>query len=73
MIGLLAFLLWFSALKKVKASTAALLSYFEVISAIVLGVIFLKEGITLNMIIGGGIILTVSYFARKSDAILVAE
>ncbi|HUQ85724.1 MAG TPA: DMT family transporter [Candidatus Limnocylindrales bacterium] len=65
LIGLVAFLLWFSALKKIKASTLAIISYTEVVSAIILGALILKEGITPNMVIGGAIILTVSYFARK--------
>lgn len=67
LIGLVAFLLWFSALKKIKASTLAIISYTEVVSAIILGALILKEGITLNMIIGGGIILAVSYFARNME------
>ncbi len=72
-IGICAFLLWFSALKKIKASTAALLSYVEVIGAIILGVLILNESITWNMLIGGVIILTVSYFARKTEPELVVE
>jgi drug/metabolite transporter (DMT)-like permease len=67
LIGLLAFLLWFSALKKIKASTLAIISYTEVVSAIILGALILGEGITLNMVVGGGIILIVSYFARRLD------
>jgi drug/metabolite transporter (DMT)-like permease len=67
LIGLVAFLLWFSALKKIKASTLAIISYTEVVSAIILGALILGEGITWNMMIGGGIILIVSYFARKMD------
>jgi drug/metabolite transporter (DMT)-like permease len=67
LIGLVAFLLWFSALKKIKASTLAIISYTEVVSAIVLGVLILGEAVTPNMVIGGGIILSVSYFARNLD------
>lgn len=71
--GLIGFLLYFAGLKQINASTAALLSYSEVISAVFLGAVFLREGITLNMVIGGGIILVVSYLARRVDAIPVSE
>lgn len=66
-IGLIGFLLFFSGLQKMKASTASLLSYSEPISAIVLGAMIFKEGITLNMIVGGSIILIVSYVVRKME------
>lgn len=66
-IGLVAYLFWFAALKKIKASTLAIIAYTEVISAIVLAAIVLKEGITMNMVIGGGIILAVSYLARVEE------
>jgi drug/metabolite transporter (DMT)-like permease len=67
LIGLVAFLLWFSALKKIKASTLAIISYTEVVSAIILGALILGEGITWTMVVGGIIILIFSYFARKID------
>jgi len=73
LIGLFAFLFWFSALKKINASTLAIISYIEVVSAVVLGIIILHEKLSWNMIVGGGIILIVSYFARKTDSQLVTE
>jgi len=67
LIGLIGFVLFFSGLQQLKASTASLLTYSEPLSAIVFGAIILKEGITLNMIIGGGIILIVSYIVRRAE------
>lgn len=66
-VGLIAYIFWFSALKKIRASTLAIISYIEVVSAVVLAAIVLKEGITLNMAMGGGIILVVSYLARIEE------
>ncbi len=66
-IGILGYILWFSGLKQMKASTLAIVTYSEVLSAIILGVFILKEQFTWNMVVGGGIILVVSYLARKIE------
>lgn len=57
LIGIVAYILFFSALKKIEVSFSAILSYMEVVSAILLAVIFLAEKITPNMLLGGGLIL----------------
>ncbi|MBI5635439.1 DMT family transporter [Candidatus Micrarchaeota archaeon] len=68
LIGLVAFALVFSALKKLKASTTAILSYLEVVSAIILGVLLFNESITWNMAVGGFLILSSTLFlTKKSD------
>lgn len=72
-VGLIAFILWFSALKKTNASTVAIISYIEVVSALLLSALILKEAITWNMAVGGTIILGVSYFAKKIEVIPLTE
>lgn len=70
LIGLIGFTMFFSALKKIKASVASNLSYIEILSGILLGVIFFKEKITWNMIAGGLlIILSVWIISKKQSAI----
>lgn|SRR3989338_4015692 len=56
-IGLIPFLLFFSALKKIAASSATSLTYIEIVSAIIFGFIFFQEIISLNVLIGGGLII----------------
>lgn len=58
LIGVVGFTLYFSALKRIDASTSSILTYVEVVSAITLAVVFLHETITWNMVIGGAMILT---------------
>lgn len=67
LIGLIGFFLFFSALKKLKASTTSIMSYIEVLSAMIFGYIFFKEVPTLPMIIGGSIILLSSFLVRYTD------
>ncbi|MCP4136286.1 MAG: DMT family transporter, partial [bacterium] len=57
LIGIAGFSLFFSALRKIKASTASLLTYFEVISALFFAVLFFDETITWNMLAGGSLII----------------
>ena len=65
LIGVIAFTLFFSALKKLKASVASHLAYMEVISAMMFGYIFFSETFSTNMI-AGSILITVSViFLRK--------
>lgn len=66
LIGLIAFSLFFSALKKIKASTASFLSYVEVISAMLFGIFLFNEVITLNLIIGGFLIITSTLLLKKN-------
>ncbi len=65
LIGIVAFLLFFYALRKLKMSHYALFTYWEVIAALFFGVLFFQEAITLNMVIGGGLILATGILLRK--------
>ena len=64
-IGLIGFILFFSALKKIKVSTVSFLSYLEVVSAIILSVLFFQESLTWNMLVGGLLILFATAFIKK--------
>ena len=65
LIGLLGFGLFFSALRYIKASAASFLSYFEVVSAVIFGIVLFEEVLTLNMIIGGILIIASSLLLKK--------
>jgi drug/metabolite transporter (DMT)-like permease len=64
-IGILGFIFYFSALKKLKVSIASNLCYFEVIFAVLFGIIFFGEILTWNMIIGGSLIIGSSILLDK--------
>ena len=65
LVGIVAFLLFFFALKKLKMSHYSLFTYWEVPAALIFSVIFFKEVITLNMIAGGTLIIIVGLLLRK--------
>jgi len=65
LIGYLGFMLFFSALKHIKASTASHLAYMEVISAITIGILLFNEHLTTNKIIGGSLIILSAYLIDK--------
>lgn len=65
LIGVLGFGLFFSALKKIKVSTASFLSYTEVVSGILYGVIFFDEVITWNILLGGSMIIMATILIKK--------
>ncbi len=65
LIGIVAFVLFFFALRRLKMSHYALFTYWEVIAAIFFGVVFFQEAITLNMILGGGLILATGILLKK--------
>lgn len=71
-IGVISFGLFFSGLKKIKASTASHLAYIEVISAIILGVILLKETLAWNTLVGGTLIV-ISTLLLTKEAISVTD
>lgn len=56
-IGIVAFLLFFTALRHLSASMTAHLSYLELIGAMVLSVLILGESLSWNKILGGALIL----------------
>lgn len=57
-IGVVACLLFFSALRTIAPSKAFTLTYFEVVIAIILGRVFFNETLPLNAIVGGIIIIS---------------
>jgi drug/metabolite transporter (DMT)-like permease len=65
LVGIIGFLLFFYALKKLKMSHYSLFTYWEVPAALIFGVIFFKEVITLNMIFGGALIIVAGLLLRK--------
>lgn len=65
LLGVIAFGLFFSALRNLKASTLSFLTYLEVVFAILYGYIFFHETITWNMILGGALILVAAILLKK--------
>jgi len=68
-VGLLGFTLFFSALKKIKASAASNIAYVEIISAIFFGVTLFHEKFTWNMILGGILIIGSVWLLQRSENI----
>ena len=68
----IAYLLYFSAILKLKGQTIAIYSYIDPISAIVMSSIFLGERMTLIQVLGGILILGTTFInelsGKKSDA-----
>lgn len=62
-------ILYFKGLKYVTANRAAILGYIEPVCAIILGVIFLNEGININTMIGGLLIFVSGYLTIKDSSI----
>lgn len=69
LIGLIGFMLFFSALKKIPASVATLLTYVEVISAITFAVLLFHEVISINMIVGGGLIVLSTILLQRLQTV----
>jgi drug/metabolite transporter (DMT)-like permease len=65
LVGIIGFVLYFSALSKIKVSTASFLTYFEPVSAILLGVILFNEKMSWNMAVGGLLIVGSAIFLKK--------
>ncbi|MDF2908768.1 MAG: transporter [Herbinix sp.] len=63
----LAYMLYFTGLKKLKAQTVAVLSYTDPISAILMSALFLGEKLTLIQIFGGILILGATLFSEAYD------
>lgn len=62
LIGIVVFKLFFFGLNQLSAATATTLMYLEVVSAILLGYFVLDEALTWNILIGGVLIITSSYY-----------
>ncbi|BAW97357.1 hypothetical protein NIES970_23080 [[Synechococcus] sp. NIES-970] len=68
-IGIIGFMLFFSALTKLPASTTALLCYLEILSTIFCGIVFFQEQLSPNVILGAGLILGASFCLKKTSDI----
>jgi drug/metabolite transporter (DMT)-like permease len=64
-IGLLAFGLFFQALRKMKASTLSYLSYLEVVVASLYGILLFDEAITAQLVIGAVLIILATIMFQK--------
>ena len=60
----LAYLLYFSSIKYIKAQSVAVISYIDPISALIFGAIFLKETMSTTQILGGILILLSTFFGN---------
>lgn len=65
MVGLLIFNLFFYGLKYLKASAASSIMYIEVASAIVFSYLWYDDQLSVNMIIGGALILISSFLLTR--------
>lgn len=63
----LAYLMYFTGMKKLKGQTVAVLSYFDPISAILMSGLFLREKLTVLQIFGGFLILGATLFSEAYD------
>ena len=66
-IGIVGFMLFFSALSKLKASTTALLCYLEILSTIICGIVFFQEELSANILLGASLILGGSFCLKKTS------
>ncbi|AFY37899.1 protein of unknown function DUF6 transmembrane [[Leptolyngbya] sp. PCC 7376] len=66
LVGFVGFILFFSALNKLPASTTSILCYLEVLSTIIFGVIFFKEQLSPNTILGASLVLGASALLKTN-------
>ncbi len=66
LIGLAGFGLLFSALKEIEASQVSLINYLEVLSAVLLGILFFGEDLSPGIVAGGCLILTSAFLINKT-------
>ena len=65
LMGIIGFMFFFYGLKHLKASTASMLAYIEIVSTFLFGFFLLNETITWNMLLGGGIIIMTTALLRR--------
>lgn len=61
----IAYLIYFSAIKNIKAQSAAILSYIDPVSAILLGTIILGEPVNIIQLLGGLLILGSTFIGER--------
>ena len=64
-LGILGFNFFFYGLRHLKASTASLIAYIEIVSALLFGVFWMNEPLTWNMLTGGALIVVSTMLLRK--------
>lgn len=64
-LGLVAFGMFFSAMKKLDTATVSLLAHVEVVVMVATGVLFFKEPLTWNMLVGAVMILTSTFILTR--------
>lgn len=64
----IAYLLYFSGIKSIKAQSAAMLSYIDPVSAILFGTLILREPVNIMQIFGGLLILGFTFLGEKKYA-----
>jgi RarD protein len=69
----LAYLLYFTAIRKLKGQTIAVFSYTDPISAIIMSSIFLQEEMTLLQVFGGVLILGATFLSEIYDRRKISE
>jgi drug/metabolite transporter (DMT)-like permease len=65
LVGIVAFGLYFSALRQIKASTISFLSYLEVVVATSFGILLFDEALSWNIIAGGSLIIVSTLLLKK--------
>jgi drug/metabolite transporter (DMT)-like permease len=60
-----AFLLFFALMREIGSARSTLVTYMNTVVALILGVSFLAEPITLGMMVGVPLVVVGSYFATK--------
>lgn len=68
----IAYVIYFSSFEKVPTEKIATLSYLDPVSSVIFGMVFLRESVNINTIIGGILILGSSFIIkepRRSDTI----
>jgi len=65
LIGIVAFGLYFSALRQLKASTISFMSYLEVVVATSFGVFLFGETLSWNIMVGGSLIIISTIMLKK--------
>jgi drug/metabolite transporter (DMT)-like permease len=60
-----AFVIFFMLIREIGSARATLITYLNTAVALVLGILFLSEPLTLGIIIGFPLVLIGSYFASK--------
>jgi drug/metabolite transporter (DMT)-like permease len=61
----IAFIVFFALMKEIGSTRATLITYVNTLVAILLGVLFLNEPLTLGMMVGIPLVIVGSYFATR--------